>query len=283
MAAKDNTVFSVILQFCGSFHRLSPEAVLYGYAKLLLMGEGTIKNLLSSSEVEDLNGARKVLEENRLDLELIKNGTILLSKDVWLSSEEEEKYLNLLMEKNEEARSILIEHNLRLVAHIVKKFENTKEDKDDLLSIGAFGLIKAVDTYKFDSSTKLATYAAKCIENEILMFLRSSKKKKQTTWLYSSIGEDKEGNEIKLCDIIEDNSPSSFDKMLYQEKMETINKSLEILTERELDIISRRFGLNGNSPKTQREIAKDLNISRSYVSRIEKRALTKLYLEIKAK
>ena len=200
-----------------------------------------------------------------------------------LSSEEEEKYLNLLMEKNEEARSILIEHNLRLVAHIVKKFENTKEDKDDLLSIGAFGLIKAVDTYKFDSSTKLATYAAKCIENEILMFLRSSKKKKQTTWLYSSIGEDKEGNEIKLCDIIEDNSPSSFDKMLYQEKMEIINKSLEILTERELDIISRRFGLNGNSSKTQREIAKDLNISRSYVSRIEKRALTKLYLEIKAK
>lgn len=197
-----------------------------------------------------------------------------------LSSEEEEKYLKLLQEKNEEARAILIEHNLRLVAHIVKKFENTKEDKDDLLSIGAFGLIKAVDTYNFDSSTKLATYAAKCIENEILMFLRSSKRKKQTTWLYSTIGQDKEGNEIKLCDVIEDPSPSSYEKLVFEEKKQIINTSLKILDDRELDIISRRFGLNGECAKTQREIATDLNISRSYVSRIEKRALTKLYLEI---
>ena len=197
-----------------------------------------------------------------------------------LSSEEEEKYLKLLQQKDEEARKILIEHNLRLVAHIVKKFENTKEEKDDLLSIGAFGLIKAVDTYKFDSSTKLATYAAKCIENEILMFLRSSKRKKQTTWLYSTIGQDKEGNEIKLCDVIEDQSPSSFDKLIFEEKKQTINEALKILNDRELDIISRRFGLNGERAKTQREIATDLNISRSYVSRIEKRALTKLYLEI---
>ncbi len=197
-----------------------------------------------------------------------------------LTSEEEEKYLKLLQQKDENARATLIEHNLRLVAHIVKKFENSGEDKDDLLSIGAFGLIKAVDTYKFDSSTKLATYAAKCIENEILMYLRSNKKKKQTTWLYSTIGQDKEGNEIKLCDVIEDPAISSFDKLIYEEKKETINNALKILNERELDIIGRRFGLNENQPKTQREIAADLKISRSYVSRIEKRALTKLYLEI---
>ena len=197
-----------------------------------------------------------------------------------LTSEEEEKYLKLLQQKDESARATLIEHNLRLVAHIVKKFENSGEDKDDLLSIGAFGLIKAVDTYKFDSSTKLATYAAKCIENEILMYLRSNKKKKQTTWLYSTIGQDKEGNEIKLCDVIEDPAISSFDKLIYEEKKETINNALKILNERELDIIARRFGLNENQPKTQREIAADLKTSRSYVSRIEKRALTKLYLEI---
>lgn len=197
-----------------------------------------------------------------------------------LTSEEEEKYLKLLQQKDENARATLIEHNLRLVAHIVKKFENSGEDKDDLLSIGAFGLIKAVDTYKFNSSTKLATYAAKCIENEILMYLRSNKKKKQTTWLYSTIGQDKEGNEIKLCDVIEDPAISSFDKLIYEEKKETINNALKILNERELDIIGRRFGLNENQPKTQREIAADLKISRSYVSRIEKRALTKLYLEI---
>ena len=111
-----------------------------------------------------------------------------------LSLEEEEKYLKLWQQKDENARNVLIEHNLRLVAHIVKKFENTKEDKDDLLSIGAFGLIKAVDSYNFDSNTRLATYASRCIENEILMYLRSNKKKKQTVWLYSPIGGDKEGN-----------------------------------------------------------------------------------------
>ena len=198
-----------------------------------------------------------------------------------LSPEDEEKYLKLWQEKDEEARAILIEHNLRLVAHIVKKFENTKEDKEDLLSIGAFGLIKAVDTYNFNSTTKLATYAARCIENEILMFLRSSKRKRQTTWLYSTIGCDKEGNEIKLSDIIEDPAKSSFEKLVLEEKIATINKALEILNSRELDIISRRFGLNGMDIETQREIAKTLKISRSYVSRIEKRALTKLYLQIK--
>lgn len=198
-----------------------------------------------------------------------------------LSPEEEEKYLKRWQEGDFDARNLLIEHNLRLVAHIVKKFENTKEDKDDLLSIGAFGLIKAVDTYNFNSNTKLATYAARCIENEILMHLRSNKKRKETSWLFAPIGEDKEGNEIRLCDIIEDSSPTADEELLRDEKNARLNEALGILSERELDIISRRYGLNNHFVETQREIAKSLNISRSYVSRIEKRALTKLYLYLK--
>jgi RNA polymerase sporulation-specific sigma factor len=198
-----------------------------------------------------------------------------------LTAEEEEKYLKLWQEGDFDARNTLIEHNLRLVAHIVKKFENTKEDKDDLLSIGAFGLIKAVDTFNFSSNTKLATYAARCIENEILMHLRSNKKRKETSWLYAPIGEDKEGNEIRLCDIIEDTAPTADEEMIMEEKNARLNEALKILTERELDIISRRYGLNNHFVETQREIAKSLHISRSYVSRIEKRALTKLYLYLK--
>lgn len=198
-----------------------------------------------------------------------------------LSPEDEEKYLKAWKNKDLSARNTLIEHNLRLVAHIVKKFENCKEDKDDLLSIGAFGLIKAVDTYNFESNTKLATYAARCIENEILMHLRSNKKYKDTASLYTPIGEDKEGNEIKLYDIIEDPSPSMLSNIIQNEHAKAIHEALNTLNERELDIISRRFGLNNHMVETQKEIAKSLGISRSYVSRIEKRALTKLYLFLK--
>lgn len=198
-----------------------------------------------------------------------------------LSPEEEQKYLIRLQNKDLEARNILIEHNLRLVAHIVKKFDNTRIDKDDLLSIGAYGLIKAVDSYNFNSTTKLSTYASRCIENEILMYLRSNKKHKDVTSLYSSIGEDKEGNEIRLCDVIEDSSPIPSKKIVYDEHSKRLKQALSILNDRELDIISRRFGLNGMTIETQKEIAKSLNISRSYVSRIEKRALTKLYLQLK--
>ena len=154
-----------------------------------------------------------------------------------LSVEDEEKYLKLWENKSEDARNILIEHNLRLVAHIVKKFENTNEDKDDLLSIGAFGLIKAVDSYNFESKTRLATYASKCIENEILMYLRSNKRKRKTVWLYSPIGIDKEGNEIHLCDIIEDPTPSVMENILKSENANAINEALNILSERELEII----------------------------------------------
>ncbi len=198
-----------------------------------------------------------------------------------LSTEEENHYLSLWQKKDFEARNILIEHNLRLVAHIVKKFEHTTEDKDDLLSIGTFGLIKAVDTFNFKQGVKLATYASRCIENEILMHLRSNKKHKDTSSLYAPIGLDKEGNEIRLCDIIEDPSPSITDTIIFEEHNKNLNDALNVLNERELDIISRRFGFNDHFIETQKEIAKSLKISRSYVSRIEKRALTKLYLYLK--
>ena len=145
-----------------------------------------------------------------------------------LSPEEEEKYIEKWKNKDFDARNTLIEHNLRLVAHIVKRYENTGEDKEDLLSIGSLGLIKAVDSFNFNANAKLSTYAARCIENEILMYLRTLKNKKNTTWLYSSIGTDKEGNEIKLCDVIEDPSDSCIEKIIKDENSVKINQALEI-------------------------------------------------------
>ena len=198
-----------------------------------------------------------------------------------LSPEEESHYLELWKNKDFNARNTLIEHNLRLVAHIVKKFENYKDEKDDLISIGAFGLIKAIDSYNFNTNTKLSTYASRCIENEILMYIRNTKKHKEVTSLYSSIGEDKDGNEIKLYDIIEDNAPTITSTLIAEEQKIKIREALKILDERELDIISRRFGFNNHQVETQKQIAKQMGISRSYVSRIEKRALTKLYLYLK--
>lgn len=198
-----------------------------------------------------------------------------------LNTDEEEYYLKRWKEKDFEARNKLIEHNMRLVAHIVKRFENTKEDKEDLLSIGSMGLIKAVDSYNFETQTKLSTYAARCIENEILMHLRQLKKNKQTTWLFSTIGTDKEGNEIKLCDIIEDPGKSCIEKIIDEENLQSLNKAINVLDSREKEIINLRYGLNNNPELTQKEIADKLNISRSYVSRIEKRALSKIYIEFK--
>jgi RNA polymerase sporulation-specific sigma factor len=198
-----------------------------------------------------------------------------------LSELEEKEYLEKWKNKDFDARNLLIEHNLRLVAHIVKKFENTKVEKDDLLSIGTFGLIKAVDSYNFDSNVRLATYASRCIENEILMHLRNIKKYKDTISLYTPIGEDKEGNEIKICDVNIDPSPSMTDNLIKMEHYENLKQALSELNTQELEIISRRFGLNNYQVETQRDIAKSLGISRSYVSRIEKRALTKLYLKLK--
>ena len=196
-----------------------------------------------------------------------------------LSSSDEKKYLALMAEGDDHARNLLIEHNLRLVAHIVKKFENTGESNEDLISIGTIGLIKAIESYSFDKGTKLATYAARCIENEILMFLRSLKKVKKDVSLNDPIGEDKDGNAISLIDVLrgeEDELDQLIHNKMNQEKVKTFIQSLD---SREKDVITQRFGLNGLEEKTQREIAKELGISRSYVSRIEKRALMKLFHE----
>ncbi len=197
-----------------------------------------------------------------------------------LSDDEEKHYLELLQKGDKNARNKLIEHNLRLVAHIAKKYENTGEEKDDILSIGILGLMKGVDSFKFDANNKLATYIARCIENEILMTLRSNKNKRNYTYLFSSIGKDKEGNDIELIDVIKDSKPDVLEEIHHDHQLDKLNNSLKILNERELDIISRRYGLLGTKVQTQKEISKSLGISRSYVSRIEKRALMKLYLDI---
>jgi RNA polymerase sigma-K factor len=196
-----------------------------------------------------------------------------------LSPNEEKKYLRLMAEGNDEARNILIEHNLRLVAHIVKKFENTGEDSEDLISIGTIGLIKAIESYSENKGTKLATYAARCIENEILMHLRSLKKTKKDVSLHDPIGQDKEGNEISLIDVLKSENEDIIDTIQLNMELEKIKKYLSVLDEREKEVIIGRFGLNKQQEKTQREIAKELGISRSYVSRIEKRALMKMFHE----
>lgn len=197
-----------------------------------------------------------------------------------LTEEEEKHYLSLMQTGDQNARAKLIEHNLRLVAHIAKKYDNTKEEKDDILSIGIIGLIKAVDSYHYDAYNKLSTYAARCIENEILMVLRSNKNKRNYLYLESPVGYDKEGNEIELIDFIEDKAPNALDRLIKENEMKDLAKALKTLSSRELDIINRRYGLKNYTPKTQKEIAKELQISRSYVSRIEKRALMKLYFAI---
>lgn len=195
-----------------------------------------------------------------------------------LSNEDEKLYIDKMSAGDKEARNKLIEHNLRLVAHISKKYENTFEDKDDILSIGIIGLIKAVDSFNPKSNNKLATYAAKCIENEILMHLRSNKNKRNYTWLSTPIGLDKDGNEIELMDIVKDPAKLVDEQMVEDETYKKLYNSIKLLNDRETDIISRRYGLFGRKIETQKDIAKNMKISRSYVSRIEKRALMKLYL-----
>ena len=196
-----------------------------------------------------------------------------------LTPEEEEYYLNQMAQGDKEAREKLIEHNLRLVAHIVKKYQNQTDDKEDLISIGTIGLIKAIDSFSPDKGTKLATYAARCIDNEILMLFRSTKKMRNDVSLYDPIGFDKEGNEICLIDVVRDEEKDLNDVIIQELAIEKIEKNLNALTERERDIIIRRFGLGNHEEETQQEIAKSYGISRSYVSRIEKRALMKLYRE----
>ena len=198
-----------------------------------------------------------------------------------LSDEEEEKYLTLLFNPlyHDEARKELIIHNLRLVAHISKKYESKDENFEDLISIGTIGLIKAIDTYSLDKDVKLATYSARCIENEILMVLRSNKKYSKNVSLNDSIGVDKDGSEINLIDVIPYEEDPIDEKIQRKEQIESLKKYLNVLDEREYKIISLRYGLNNQVELTQKEISKKYNISRSYVSRIEKRAISKILRE----
>lgn len=196
-----------------------------------------------------------------------------------LSKEEEDEYLKKAKLGDMEARNKLIEHNLRLVAHIVKKYEHNKEDVDDLISIGIIGLIKGIDSFSNKHGTRLTTYAARCAENEILMYFRNSKKHSKNVSLNEPIGFDKDGNEITFLDVLKTPKPD-FDMDIHnQNNLKHLKKYYNVLNEREKEIIERRYGLKNDKEVTQKEIAKELGISRSYVSRIEKRALTKLLRE----
>lgn len=198
-----------------------------------------------------------------------------------LDEKEEEKYLQLLKAGDKKAKSILIERNLRLVAHIVKKYQIPNKDIDELISIGTVGLIKAIDSFDVTKGTRLATYASRCIENEILMLFRNNKKQKSETFLQDPIGVDKEGNEISLIDVLSSEKDSVIDKVEMKLQIKALyNKMNSALTEREGEILKMRYGLKDGKCKTQREIAGMLGISRSYVSRIEKKALKKLKKEL---
>lgn len=196
-----------------------------------------------------------------------------------LTSEEEEKYINLYKKGDKYARNMLIEHNLRLVAHIVKKFDFKNVDQDDLISIGTIGLIKGVDSYSNSKGTKITTYCARCIENEILMYFRTNNKNNKNISIDESIGFDKEGNEITILDILKMPKPDFIEEINTKDNIKLLKKYMHILNDREKEILIKRYGLNNTIEQTQKRISKELGISRSYVSRIEKRALTKILRE----
>lgn len=194
-----------------------------------------------------------------------------------LTPSEEKQYIQQYTEGDLHAKHILIEHNLRLVAHVVKKYQYLDEDPEDLISIGTIGLIKAVVTFNADKGNRLAAYASKCIENEILMYLRSNKKSNKEVSLYEPIGTDREGNEIKLYDIIETDEEDVSEKIYLRENIQKLYEKVESeLSDRERLVLKMRYGLYSGEEYTQREIARQLGISRSYVSRIEKSAVEKL-------
>lgn len=194
-----------------------------------------------------------------------------------LSTQEEEHLLQGMREGDLSCRNRLIEHNLRLVAHVVKKYTNSIYETDDLISIGTIGLIKAVDSFNREKGIRLATYASRCIENELLMLMRSSKKQSKEVSLFDPVGSDKEGNTIQLLDICVAEEPDIIEQMEERQKLSRLRKYIdEVLTEREREIILLRYGMADGKEVTQREIADKLKISRSYVSRIEKKALNKL-------
>jgi RNA polymerase sporulation-specific sigma factor len=196
-----------------------------------------------------------------------------------LPEDKELEYIKLAKKGDKDARNKLIEHNLRLVAHIVKKFEATNHDIDDLIGIGTVGLIKGIDTYSENKKVKLATYAAKCAENEILMYFRSDKKNSKNISIYEEISYDKEGNKITILDILKTPDPDFVEDIYINDNIKLLQKYLEVLTPREKEIIEARYGLKNRDEETQKDIAKRLKISRSYVSRLEKRATTKILRE----
>lgn len=197
-----------------------------------------------------------------------------------LSSEEEKDCIERMQHGDDEARNILIERNLRLVAHVSKKYATTNIDQDDLISIGTIGLIKGINSFNPEKNIRLATYVARCIENEILMFLRSTKKTKSEIYLNEPIGKDKDDNEVTLMEVLETEGKSIEDEIDLKIKVKKLyQKMKEILKDREKIILELRFGLNGEKPKTQNEIAEMMGISRSYVSRIETKAIGKLNKE----
>lgn len=194
-----------------------------------------------------------------------------------LSKEEEEEYLKRMKAGDVTAKNILIERNLRLVAHLAKKYSSSGQENEDLISIGTIGLIKGISSFNPKKGAKLATYAAKCIENEILMSMRNLKKYQNEVSINDKIGVDSEGNEITLIDVLEDTSPEISDAVSLKLETSEMYKAIkDSLTNREAEIIALRFGLGGCEEKTQNEVAKKFGISRSYVSRIEKKAILKL-------
>ena len=194
-----------------------------------------------------------------------------------LTKAEEEDCIKRLNNNDKSAREQLILHNMRLVAHVTKKYSVNEDESEELISIGTVGLIKAVSSFKADYGSRFATYAIRCIENEILMYYRSKKKTKSDVSLFEPIGTDKEGNHIQLMDVIENDDIDVSNNILKNESIDKLNKYIkEVLSEREYYILVQRYGLLGHEEMTQRQIAKILGISRSYVSRIEKRALDKL-------
>ena len=196
-----------------------------------------------------------------------------------LSSEEEKKYILEKMNGSVEARNKLIEHNLRLVAHIVKKYDSKYVDNDDLISIGTIGLIKGVDTFSLSKNVKITTYCARCIENEILMYFRKNNKYSKDISINETVGYDKDGNEICIQDLIKCENTNFIEDIDLKDNIEKLYKYMDVLNEREKKIIINRYGLDKNKENTQKTISKKMGISRSYVSRIEKRALTKLLRE----
>lgn len=207
--------------------------------------------------------------------------TAAYSNDVFpepLSKNDEEENVKKMLLGNKEARNKLIEHNLRLVAHIVKKYDN-KNETDDLISIGTIGLIKGIDTFSYKHGARLTTYCARCIENEILMNYRNNKKNNKNVSINESIGFDKDGNEITLLDILKTPDPDFAMDIHTKNNIKLLKTYFNVLNKREKEIIIKRYGLNNQDEITQKEIAKELGISRSYVSRIEKRALTKMLRE----